>query len=292
MSTSSDDRDERHGRRDDPRSTDELIAVALAEPDEDKAWDAIGALHLRGTREVFTRAQRLCGSDDARERRVGVDILGQLGLPARTFQSKAVAILREMLEREESPDVLNSLCVALGHRHDMRAIPLVLRYKNHPDADVRFGVVFGLLGYEDEEAISSLIELSRDADADVRDWATFGLGEQIDADMPAICAALYERLLHDTGEIQGEAMLGLARRRDERVFGPLLAAIEADAATGYSGTLPLDAAAELGDPRLYPALLRLRANWRDERGWVRDALEEAIERCGDPVTDPEGASAE
>jgi HEAT repeat protein len=272
-----------------------LIAVALTEPDEDTAWGAIAALHLRGTREVFARAQRLCTSDNANARRVGADILGQVGLPKRTFQARAVAILRDMLEREQSPAVLNSLCVALGHRHDRRAIPLLVRHIDHPDADVRFGVAFGLSGQEDATAISALIELTRDADADVRDWATFGLGEQIEADTLAIRAALYERWIHDSGDVQSEAMLGLARRKDERVFRHLLARIEADAATGYAGTLPLDAAAVLGDPRLYPALVRLRANWHDDRSWVRDALEEAIERCSGSapfvVEDDEGGAS-
>jgi hypothetical protein len=197
-----------------------------------------------------------------------------------------------MLEHEQSPEVLNSLCVALGHRRDRRAIPLLLRHNNHPDPGVRFGVVFGLLCHEDNSAISALIELSRDVDADVRDWATFGLDEQIDADTYTIRDALYERVIHDTGDIQGEAMLGLATRKDERIFGPLPARIEADAATGYSGTLPLDAATELGDPRLYPALARLRANWRDERGWVATRWERRSRAAADRAAGQDGAIAQ
>ena len=39
----------------DPRSTEDLIHLALTETDEDAAWDAITALHFRGNREVLDR---------------------------------------------------------------------------------------------------------------------------------------------------------------------------------------------------------------------------------------------
>ncbi|HLZ62900.1 MAG TPA: hypothetical protein VKR06_38620 [Ktedonosporobacter sp.] len=58
---------------------------------------------------------------------------------------------------------------------------------------------------------------------------------------------------------------------------PLIKALEA----GLSGSLLLEAAAEIGDPRVYPALVRLREGWDDEKGkpemcdpsWEEDAPE-------------------
>jgi hypothetical protein len=47
----------------DPRSTDDLINAALGDLDEDKAWEAIAALHFRGTAEVLRRARALCESE-------------------------------------------------------------------------------------------------------------------------------------------------------------------------------------------------------------------------------------
>jgi hypothetical protein len=63
-------------RRDDPRSTDELIALALNEKDEDAAWDPVVVLHFRATPEVLSKAQTLCRSSVRRERELGADILG------------------------------------------------------------------------------------------------------------------------------------------------------------------------------------------------------------------------
>jgi hypothetical protein len=68
---------------------------------------------------------------------------------------------------------------------------------------------------------------------------------------------------------------GLAQRRDPRVVEPLLRALE----HGAAGALPLEAATEMGDPRLLPALLQLQAAWKDGRDWRYDELEAAIAAC-------------
>src|SRR5262249_24072368 len=118
------------------------------------------------------------------------------------------------------------------------------------------------------------IELSEDEDEDVRDWATFGLGTQIDLDTPQIREALAMRL-DDSGEAQGEAMVGLARRKEERVLKPLLEALSwAD-----PGGLILEAAEEYADPRLYQALLQLKARQTNSEGYYKDYLEAAIKAC-------------
>lgn len=274
--------DKRHDRSDDPRTTDDLFDVALHNPDDDTTWTAIAALHLRGTHAVFERACELCESQTARERRVGADVLGQVGRPDDTWHEGAVDTLLALLEHEREPEVLDAICIALGHRGDVRAIRPVARFKDHPDANVRHSVAFGLLAHEDDLAIETLIELSRDPDAMVRDWAAFGLGAQIDTDTPQIRQALYNRLTDDDEDTRHEAMVGLSKRKDERVFEPLRAALLEDARRGHTMAYYVEAAAELADPRLYPLLAQLRDNWQGERTWVYDDLEEAIEQCRPP----------
>jgi HEAT repeat protein len=135
--------------------------------------------------------------------------------------------------------------------------------KNHPDAGVRFGVVLGVSCHEDDLAIQTLMELSADPDADVRNWATFGLGSQIDSDTPAIRASLVARLTDEDADTRGEALVGLARRQDQRMIEPLLKDLE----DGYAGSLLVEAAAQIGDPRVYPALLWLRERWGASLIW-------------------------
>jgi HEAT repeat protein len=277
-------------RSDDPRSTAELITIALTLPtaptdeDEHVAWNAISALHWRATREVFEAAQALCESDDAGQREVGADILGQLGIPDRAFSEESFSILLALLKKEQDDDVLQAICVALGHLNDPRAIEPLTRLKRHPDPDVRHGVVFGLLTHENDLAIKTLIELSNDEAAEVRDWATFGLGSQIDTDTPEIREALFVRLADEGPTTSGEAMVGLARRKDPRVVEAIIRDLEA----GYMGTLIADAAEEIADPRLAPYLAQARDRWvAHAKNWELRGLYDAIAACtGKSLEDP------
>jgi len=230
-------------------SVDDLFRLAVTSQDADQAWSAIERLQSLDTEIVFAEAVRLCHRQDARQRQVGVDVLGQWSLPQQTSHESIVQALLTLLETEDSPEVLASLGVALGHRGDARAIRPLLALQQHPDPDVRHGVVFGLLGHTDPRAIDCLIALSADSDVRVRDWATFGLAVQIDTDTPELRAALLARLHDSDGDTAGEAMVGLARRKDRRVVAPLLELLQ----SGHAGSLPLEAAA-LADPVLLPTL--------------------------------------
>ena len=281
-----------HSRRlggpDDPRTIEELFRDALVETDDDVPagesieWTAIGALHFRGGRDIFERACKLCASENVHERCVGVDILAQLGVKPwpepyeYEFPEETIALLLDMLEQEQEPEMLHSIAVALGHRQDPRAIAPLVRFKNHPGDLVRYGVVHGLMGHEDDLAIQTLIELTTDTDTDVRDWATFALGSQIETDTPAIRAALVACLTDEDDVTRGEAMVGLARRHDSRMVEPLLAELE----DSRPGDFLIEAAAEIGDPRLYPVLVQIREEWDgDENDWRLRGLDEAIEKC-------------
>jgi HEAT repeat protein len=267
-------------RPDDPRTTDELLRIALtlltATTDEDEhiAWDAISALHYRATREVLDAARTFCESDDPGKRQVGTDILGQLGVPDRAFPEECLPILLALLAEEQDADVLHSIGVALGHLCDPRAIEPLVNLKGHPDPDVRYGVVFGLLTHENDLAIRTLIELSCDPANKIRDWATFGLGSQIDTDTPEIREALFARLADEDPTTSGEAMVGLAHRKDPRVVEAIIRDLEA----GYEGTLIAEAAEEIADPALVPYLVRARETW-DAEDWVMRSLDDAIAAC-------------
>ncbi|MCL1469386.1 HEAT repeat domain-containing protein [Argonema antarcticum] len=261
----------------DPRTTEELIKLALAEEDRDAWLYLVGVLHFRGNFEVFQAASRLCKSENPQERRLGTNILGQLGIPKRTFPNESLAILLKMLETDDDPDVLSAVGIALGHIKYPRSIEPLVRLKDSPNADVCYGVVFGLLSQEDELAIDTLSELSSDPDEDVRNWATFGLGSQIETDSKVIREALFQRLIKEgrktdtEAEIRGEALVGLAKRKDERVVNPLIEELS----SGCVGRLPVEAAKEIGDVRLYPVLIELKEWWDLDS----DLLEEAINNC-------------
>lgn len=257
--------------RDDPRSVGELVSTMLSGPDEGLYWDAVCTLHWRGTHEVLDRAVRLCQSACAVERRAGADILGQLGVPDRTFPESCLRTLLNMLVEEDDHDVLQAVLVALSHLRSPEAIVPASRFRDHPDPDVRHGVVLALTGLEEEKALGVLIELTRDPEAHVRDWATFGLGTQVDVDTPELRDALAGRLPDEDDDTRAEAMVGLARRSDRRVLATLRSELGSDSV----GALAVEAAALIGDPGLLPALLALEDWWDVDAG----SLGEAIRAC-------------
>jgi HEAT repeat protein len=255
---------------DDRRTVDELINFALTEPDEE-ARVAIRILHHRGTREVLDRAITLCRSECPQERTLGADILRELGLPDRTFPGESTAVLLEMLQTETNASVLRSVLAAISHNGREMAIPVVLRFTEHFDVQVRQTVVVALSGYEDQRAIDALIRLSGDPAPLVRDWATFGLGTLLAKDTPTIRNALADRLDDPDFDTRGEAFIGLAERGDRRVVPALVRELTSDCV----GSLAVEAASVIRDPELYSALVDLR-EWWDVDSIL---LEEAIAAC-------------
>jgi HEAT repeat protein len=242
-------------KRNDSRSIEELVRLALTEQDEDAAGQSVTILHYMGSREVLEAATRLCASDSADARQLGANILGQLGMPDRTFPDECFEILAAMLTKETDPNVLECIGVAFGHLKDPRAIELLLPLRRHANSDVRFGIALGLTGHDRPDVIEALIELSRDSEELVRTWATFGLGTMISADTPEIREALFARTSDPHDETRGEGLVGLALRKDERVIQPLIS----DLSAGIAGRFTLEAAEAIGDPRLYPALVELKS---------------------------------
>jgi HEAT repeat protein len=268
----------------DPRTNEELISAALMRrPDEDSYWDSVWILQRRDTLELLNRARELGQSPARAERRLGADILGQLGSPARTFPEQCVAALLEMLEGEKDADVLQAILIALGHLGQSEAIEPASQFRAHPDPGVRHGVVLALMGHEDQRAVECLIELSKDEDARNRDWATFGLGSQINLDTPAIREALIERANDADSDTRSEAITGLVERGDRRVIPVLVRELTSDCV----GTQAVEAAARIAASELLPYLLALKEWWDISPG----LLAQAIEACSTTSSQTNNQSA-
>jgi HEAT repeat protein len=180
--------------------------------------------------------------------------------------------------------VREAVAHALGNQSgEQRCVPLLMRLLDDTDANVRRTAAFGLAITMDEPAPTHpatrmLIARLADPDPIVRDAAAFVLGEQWDIDCPNLRASL-RGLLHepDTDDAYpaAEAAFGLARRGEPEVHSVIAERLRHPTV----GALWLRAAGELGDSRLRPALLQLRApdNEADDP-WVQH-LEEAIRRC-------------
>lgn len=196
----------------DPRSTSELVALYLRDPQTHESGQALAVVQYRGGKEEFEIAARLAGSSLAHERRVAADILAQLGWQGRTYLPESIEILLRLLNDPE-PAVLQAAAIACGHRKSPATADRLVKLAGHPIVEVRYGVSYGLAGQDAPAAVAALVLLSNDEDRDVRDWATFALGSQTDLDTFELREALRARLTDDDLEIRGEALVGLGRRR-------------------------------------------------------------------------------
>ncbi len=215
-----------------PRTTDDLFQASLQGDYEDEAaWDAVAALRLRGTDDVFQLAVKYAESAEPRERARGLNVLGQLGagrpISERPHFDDCVAIAIDHLHDSDSL-VVNSAAWALAHLCDDRAISALIPMRNNPDADVRWAVANGLNGSERPDAITTIIELMDDSDDNVRDWATFALGTQCSVNSPEILNALRKRLFDSYEMARNEAVWGLAQHKDLAGLKMLIERLSAD----------------------------------------------------------------
>jgi HEAT repeat protein len=208
----------------------------LGDYESDDAWTAVSALRMDGNREIFESAAAWCCSDDSLKRARAPDILCQLreaqvpdiqNSPEWMFADESYELITNMLENEQNPLVLHSAITALGHLRNPKAVPIILRYQDHPDDDIRFAVSFALgCVPNNPHSIVGLTKLTMDSCSDVRDWAVFGLGVQGDSDSPEIREALC-RCLNDTDEdVREEAAVGLGKRHDQRLLPRLKAMLD------------------------------------------------------------------
>ena len=270
MKTRHDDRYEN-----DPTPSRTIIELFRAVVRQEDREAHLALVHYRGGEEEFRLGIEYSQSADPLDRAVGAAVLAQLGWSDRTFLEETVDILIPLLD-DPDPYVVHCAAVALGHRSHSRAIPHLIRHANHEDPLIRYGVVYGLSGHEDPDAIATLIGLTADEDHDVRNWAVFGIGSQIDSDSPSIRDALFAALKNADMEVRGEALVGLAKRKDPRAKNAILDEWKHDEIS----ILSIEAAEELADPELLESLHKLQYSFDlEDDSYCRSRLIAAVTAC-------------
>jgi len=205
------------------RSLDELVELAIRDWRSDAEWPPyLSALAWRGDETVLATARELSRHEDPRARAVSAYVLGQLGIPARTFPAESAAALEEHEAREDDPEVLATIASAFGNLGPPYGMETLLRLRRHEDARVREGAADALAGRDDERVLEALVELTRDPEPGIRDWATFALGTLSPQDTPVLRDALADRLGDSDDDTRVEAVHGLALRGDTRALDATL----------------------------------------------------------------------
>ncbi|WP_448951133.1 HEAT repeat domain-containing protein [Labrys neptuniae] len=209
-------------------TTSDLIEQAIEHERQDDGSrnEALVELQARGSRDVLEAAERLCHSQDSLHRLVGARILGELGND-RSFPEECCDILLELCHSERVLEVLRCALFSLGHLGNPRCQPDLIRFADHPDPIVRYAVAFSFHEPQTEEAVQVLLRLMTDnEDVRIRDWATTALG-QSGADSKGIRAALLVNAMDEDELVRGEALQGLARRKDRQGIDVLMKALSA-----------------------------------------------------------------
>ena len=263
----------------DQESLQALRQRAAAAKDPGERYAIVTEVQGRTDRAAFEAARVLARSSDPDEAVLGLEILGQLGYPAgRPFLEESLPVVLARCG-DDRQQIVAAAIIALGQLADPRGLSATLAQVAHPCGQVRFAVAVALPSVAGHppagEAAGALVRLTRDPDPEVRDWATMGLSDPFEADSEEIRGALVARLTDGEGDIAGEALLGLAQRKDPRALAPLLAWLDGD----HPGNLVVEAAGALGAPEALPALRRLQAaGWKDSDDRP-SVLDQAIGAC-------------
>ncbi|MFI6927776.1 HEAT repeat domain-containing protein [Nonomuraea spiralis] len=239
---------------------------------------------LASSENVLELTQHLWSQPDDHMRALGFDLLA---VQALNFDWHVAPLIQEvgtLDHHQTSRRIRWSAAHALSTiSDDDRILDPLLEFAQDSDATIRWLVAKGIPATLDslpETAIHVLMNLMRDPDPDVRDMATMALATRPENDSAEIRDALIERL-DDTSapeaDTAGEAALGLALRHDERVLPVLIRELSMPDV----GNLYVEAAAELGDARLWPLLIKLKVtDWQedDPRPYL---LDQALASCSE-----------
>lgn len=245
----------------------ELVEKAKTLEEEEQAV-VISELHHLGNEDVFIAAGELLNCDVPEYRKIGVDILAQLGVPQRFKPDASVVVLEKLLETERDSDVLNAIAVAFGFLEQKNSLNLLHSLASHNDAFVREGAAFALSSFTGPLATSILLKLAEDEDDEVRNWAIFGLSAQENREDENVINCLISALDDPYEEVQVEALTGLAKLKHSRALDTISKRL-------VERTFDVDvlkAAYEFGDERLLPLLQEVVDDWDGDANLLNDAI--------------------
>lgn len=233
--------------------TDEkIIARLINNKSEEAKWNNITELRRRPSEELFNKCVEFTKSTDPKIRKIGINILSQLGLKERPFLKQSLTIYFDLLSTETEPETLMSLLFAIGHNNDdltEEQIQKICSFGDCTNNLVKEGLVSALGFIEHLAAIKVLIKLSSDKSSGIRDWSTFYIA-QGEMDNDDIREALWKRVKDRHDVTKFEAIVGLAKRRDNRVNE----LIKREIIEGQHGGLLFEAIIETKNEEFLPLL--------------------------------------
>jgi HEAT repeat protein len=283
----------------------EALVDGLMDDDEEARYEKAREIAAQG-RWVIPRIIELADDPRARMREMAARVLGQVGYPDPNDSGwlirypDGIPTLVRRLESDPDHDVRTNAAIALGFQKEPSTVPALCRAASDPSEYVRYGVAmalgkFWVADWEQGEERnyrsqirSALLRLMDDDDEDVRDWATFGLRDE-QYDDPEVRRRLWQALDDPNAEVRGEAASALAGFGDRMLIPRLETLLREDTAIS---PCYIEAAQELGDPSLLPAVLAAAERWREtmeegeEMHFMITSAIEALQKAENPPAEP------
>lgn len=201
--------------------TDEkLIIRALNNKTDHARWNNIAELWSRPSQSLLEKCLDLIQSENKKEKILGIDILAQLGAPKRPYLLEMIDIyFKIMTDIENDEEILESLLFALGHNNQNltpQQIAKLCSLYQHDHSFINQSLIHALGFIDVPMVIDILIQLSQDSKVNNRDWATFYLKES-KRNNKKIRQALWNRIYDQNKKVRLEAIMGLAKRKDEAI---------------------------------------------------------------------------
>lgn len=253
----------------------EALIEPLMDEDEERRYEL--ALRIaRGEKAVIPRAIELAEDARPRMREMACYILGQVGYLDPEDRGRVIhypdgiPTLIRRLRGDSDECVRAGAAHALGFHQMAYSAPALCRAAGDSSVEVRYGAAHALGSFYpclwgrrkrrrfERSVREALLRLMDDEDEDVRDWATFGI-HQGDHDTPETRARLWQALDDPNPDVRGEAAEGLAKFGDRSLIPRLDQLLREDPALS---SCFFEAAEELGDPALLPAVLAGAERWR------------------------------
>lgn len=131
----------------------EVIRNERSHPEAELANYALLLLQRQVIPEVLSRVRDLCKSPDLAERVLGAKILREFpGLDfEKPFVAEALDILQKRVEEEQDPEIRDWNIAAICWQKDPLAIPLLIKFVDHSDKDMRRLIASNLIFNADQQ---------------------------------------------------------------------------------------------------------------------------------------------
>ena len=226
----------------------QLILKAYHEEEDDDIYmEYIAILREREDDEVFQLTKKLVYSKVSVYREIATSILSQFGYKTKLYRGESIHLLAKLLN-DKNEDVISNAIYAFGHRKSIRYADKLASFVTLNSLPIKEALAFTLGGYENQKSIDALVKLMQDENFDVRNWATFSLAQITKSNTQTIRDALFKNLSDTELEVRGEALLGLALRKDNRVVD----AIIEDLQKPFYGSWIFTAITEMPNKRYLP----------------------------------------